>query len=133
MKWDEPASGWNDNQKSETWMIVLGILLIIAGVIALFSVVITTLASITFLGILLIISGIVQIILAFKKKESIIYNIIIGILYLFLGIITISHPVISLLSITLFFGIYFISIGIARIIIAFAVETENKGWILWEF
>ncbi len=123
--------GWIDEaRKGSRWIIVLGIIQILIGIVAIASPMITGLAVTTIVGALLLISGIFQIIQAFKSGNWGIgvmaflggaFGVICGILVLF-------DPLRGLAALTLVLAIYFVIDGIQRIVLASRLRPV-AGWV----
>lgn len=125
-----------------------GILLIIAGLLSLFTLAFTTFLSTLFIGWLLIIGGFFQIIHSVKhyihksKALQVENGDNHGYKYLYLGflnslfsiitgIIIIYDPFFAILSLTLLFSVFFIVSGTVRIINALIISGyQNKLWLI---
>lgn len=115
------------------WLLTLGILMLILGFCALSMPFIAALASVLFLGWLLIVGGILQGVHAFGQKQwgGLLWQFLIGILYLLVGVMLLSEPLRSLFALTLVLAIFFVVSGIFRIIAAFRLKPRrNWGWVL---
>ena len=115
------------------WLLTLGILMLIVGFCALSMPFVAALASVLFLGWLLIIGGVLQGVHAFGQKHwgGLFWQLLIGVLYLLIGLMLIVEPLRSLLALTLLLAIFFVVEGIFRIIAAFRLKPrDNWGWIL---
>ena len=91
------------------WLLTLGILMLILGFCALSMPFVAALASVLFLGWLLIIGGVLQGIHSFGQKHwgSLFWQLLIGILYLLIGVMLIVEPLRSLMALTLLLAIFF--------------------------
>ena len=121
--------------KSVNWSIALSILLIIAGFIALVLPMISGLGITLFLGWLLIISGVTHLIFAWKvhTTKRVLWEILLGIVYLFAGIYLIVHPVAGLLTLTLVLAFYLFVEGILELVLAFQLRPHSGwGWTLFD-
>jgi len=114
------------------WILALGMILIVLGVLALGSVVYMTLASVVFLGVLLMVGGVVQIVHAHsaKKWSGVFLYILGGILYLIIGMMVAANPGAGALALTLLLGVVFMVGGLFRIFSSLIVRYENWGWVL---
>ncbi|ETO92315.1 HdeD family acid-resistance protein [Legionella oakridgensis] len=122
-----------DIQRNWGWLLALGILFVILGVIGLGMVVGLTLVSMLFLGILLIIGGVFQIIDVFKSKrwKGSAWHALIAILYLIGGGIIIYDPFIASTIITILLAAVLIVMGITRFIMAIILRgSKGWGWLL---
>ncbi len=116
------------------WLVALGIAFIVLGVIGLGMSVSLTMVGILFFGWLLIIGGIFQIIETFQVSgwKSVLWHVILAVLYIIAGAIVLYDPVGSAVALTLFLGIAFIVTGIARSIMSFQLRPEPVwGWVLF--
>ncbi len=118
--------------KNWGWFLIWGIVLFILGIIAIGATTFTTLFSVIFLGTLLLLSGIVIIIDAFSfwwhKWSGFFLHLLIGILYGATGVMLIQSPAIASISITLLLGIFYLAVGIFRIIYSLSLRTPRWGW-----
>lgn len=115
------------------WFLALGILLIIVGLIAIGSAFIATFVSVVFLGWLLIIGGVMQLFSAFKMRarQHLFLQLLFGILALVVGILLIANPMSGALTVTLVLAIYFIVSGAFRIGATLGVRYPHWGWYLF--
>jgi len=86
--------------KAINWSIALSVLLIIAGLIALLLPFISGVAITLFFGWMMILSGITHLIFAFKTHTTggRVWEVLIGLIYLFTGFYLILHPLDALLA-----------------------------------
>jgi uncharacterized membrane protein HdeD (DUF308 family) len=121
--------------KSLNWSIFLSVLLILAGIIALFLPMVSGLGITLFLGWLLIVSGVTHFIFAFKSHHTghLIWELLLGAVYVFTGIYLILHPVAGLLTLTLFLAIYLFFEGILEVFQFFQIRPRHgAGWLLFD-
>lgn len=114
------------------WALVLGVALIAGGLLAISYPTITTLYSTTFFGVLLLISGGVQAGSAVWARgwDGFFLHLLIGLLYLFLGMILVERPLISAIEWTLLLAIFFVAAGLVRMIAALSLRFSGWGWSL---
>jgi uncharacterized membrane protein HdeD (DUF308 family) len=112
------------------WMLGLGILFIVLGIIGLGMSFALTLATALAFGILLILSGALQIFDAFGRTgwKGIVWHVLIGLLYLAAGVSTVTNPVAASALFTALLAGMFIAVGIFRIILAWT-NRQHRGWI----
>lgn len=120
-------------QRNWGWLLALGILFIVLGTLGLGMTVALTVASVIFFGIFILVGGILQLIQTFKCKgwKSILWHVIIGVLYIVAGFLITINPVGASLVLTMFFAVTLIVVGIVRIVVSFQVKTFGN-WI-WPF
>jgi uncharacterized membrane protein HdeD (DUF308 family) len=117
---------------SRAWwlLLVVGLMCLAAGVIVIAQpdISIVTLAVIA--GIFLLVDGIYDVILAIAQRgEGRGMLALVGVLSAIVGIILIRHPIESVVAVALLVGIWLVTIGIIRLIGAFAI-AGNRGWEL---
>lgn len=130
------------------WVIGVGIVLLVIGVLAVASPLVTGIAVTTAVGIYLVVGGVGQCLLAFRSGAfgRGIFVLLMGLVMLIAGGYMISQPVTALASITLFIAIYFLAAGVLMGIaslqlrpasgwgwmLANGVITLLLGWMLWK-
>jgi uncharacterized membrane protein HdeD (DUF308 family) len=118
---------------SSRWSTVWGILLIITGVLATGWPFFTAVAVSRIIAWLIVFAGVYHIIYAFHAKTvgSLVWDILVGLAYLAVGIYAIAHPLIAVSSLTvLLAGLFFVE-GVLDIIGYFQMRhRRGAGWIL---
>jgi uncharacterized membrane protein HdeD (DUF308 family) len=111
------------------WIVALGIVYMIAGLIALGSVVLATVVSVTLIGVMMLMAGIFEIVSAFQMKSwgKFFVWILLGALYAISGIIAFVDPLLVAGVLTLMLGAALVATGIVRIVLAF----QMKGGTPW--
>jgi uncharacterized membrane protein HdeD (DUF308 family) len=119
-------------RKSSLWLLVLGALLIVVGMVAISSSFIATLATVVILGTLLMIGGAVEIVDAFLGRgwRGFWMHLLAGILYLVLGFLLVQRPVAAAAIFTLMLAAAFFVGGLFRIIVALSERFYGWGWVL---
>jgi uncharacterized membrane protein HdeD (DUF308 family) len=115
------------------WILALGIVYVIAGFVALGSVVMATVASVLIVGVMMIVAGIAEIINAFQCKGwgRFLIWVLLGALYIVAGFITFENPLFAAAILTLLLGASLMASGIMRIILAFSMSREQPWiWLL---
>src|SRR5882724_3707999 len=115
------------------WIVALGLVYLIAGSVALGSVVLTTVASVFFVGIMMIVAGIAEIINAFQLKgwSNFLIWVLLGALYIFAGFVTFENPLLAAAVLTLVLGAALVASGLVRIFLAFSMKRESPWiWLL---
>jgi uncharacterized membrane protein HdeD (DUF308 family) len=122
-------------RKSIGWSIALSVLLILAGFFALLIPFISGIGITIFIGWLMIISGITHFVFAFKTHTTggVLWELLLGAVYLFTGVYLILHPLAGLLTLTLFLACYLFFEGIFEIIQYFQIRPRHgAGWLLFD-
>jgi len=112
------------------WIVAFGVISMIAGVIALGSVVAATASAVLIVGIMMIMAGVAEIFAAFRVKDwgKAIFWGLLGALYVAAGIIAINNPFAAATILTLFLGIALIAGGIVRMFLAWHMREAGKPW-----
>ena len=115
------------------WFVALGILMIVAGFIALMSVFLATIVSVLIVGWMMILSGIIEIIHGFQMKQwgRFFLWILIGALYVVGGVFAVLNPLLASTVLTLFLGVLLIVAGVFRIVLAMQMRSGSYwGWVV---
>jgi uncharacterized membrane protein HdeD (DUF308 family) len=126
-----PASGLEPLRAKSGWIIALGIVYVIAGFVALGSVVFATVVTVFVVGIMMLIAGAAEVINAFQIKTwgKFLLWLLLGVLYIVAGFVTFENPLLAAALLTLVLGFSLIASGIMRIVLAFSMK-EGTPW-LW--
>jgi len=113
------------------WIVALGAVYLIVGFIALGSVVMATVASVLVVGVMMIIAGVAEVFSAFQIKSwgKFLLWALLGMLYIIAGFVTFENPLLAAALLTLILGASLVASGIMRIILAFSMKRETP-WIL---
>jgi uncharacterized membrane protein HdeD (DUF308 family) len=105
--------------------------MILAGILVLGDVVLVTVISTIFIGMMAIVAGAFEIIHAFWTKGwgGFVWQVLLGILYIALGVVIISEPVASALILTYVLGLLLLISGLVRILLGFS-HWKAAGWIM---
>lgn len=109
------------------WDVILGVLVVIAGIVLLGNTVLATAISVLFLGWMALTSGIVIVIAAlFRIRSGGVWSAILGgAMLIVLGLFILRNPLVGALTLTLIAGALFFSSGITRVVGAMQV-TEAR-------
>jgi uncharacterized membrane protein HdeD (DUF308 family) len=112
------------------WIVGLGVVYLVAGVIALGSVVMATIASVWVVGIMMIIAGVAEVINAFQVKTwgKFILWMLLGALYIIAGFVAWDNPLLTAVWLTLILGAALVASGLVRIYLAFNMKAGSP-WI----
>jgi uncharacterized membrane protein HdeD (DUF308 family) len=113
------------------WIIALGVVFVIAGIIALGSVVMATAATVFVVGIMMVIAGVAEVINAFQIKTwgKFLLWLLLGALYIVAGFFAFENPLLAAAVLTLLLGFSLLVSGIMRIVLAFSMQ-DTTPW-LW--
>jgi uncharacterized membrane protein HdeD (DUF308 family) len=125
------APGLEPLRAKSGWIIALGIVYVIAGFVALGSVVFATVVTVFVVGIMMLIAGAAEVINAFQIKTwgKFLLWLLLGILYIVAGFVTFENPLLAAALLTLLLGFSLVASGIMRIALAFSMK-EGAPW-LW--
>lgn len=115
------------------WLLAAGIALIILGILGLGAVGLLSVASAIWFGAMIFVGGIIMLVDAARHGgwKSRLMHVLIGLLYLALGIYTFLNPLAATLSLTLVAGVMLIAVGILRVFVAFQTRPMSAWiWIL---
>lgn len=111
------------------WIVALGVVYVIAGLIALSSVVFATRVTVFVVGIMMLISGVAEVINAFQFKSwgRFLIWLLLGALYIVAGLLTFENPLLAASVLTLLLGAALVVSGVMRIVLAFSMR-EGMSW-----
>ena len=131
----EAVSGWaQDAKRNAGWLIALGVVTVIAGVLAMGSPLLSGLGVTLLVGIAMVIGGVARTIGAFQAGSfgQGALAFIGGILTFAAGMILAGRPGFGLTTLTLMLGGYLVVDGISGAILAFhARPGKGWGWMLF--
>jgi uncharacterized membrane protein HdeD (DUF308 family) len=112
------------------WIVALGVVYVVAGFIALGSIVMATVASVFVVGIMMIVAGVAELINAFQIKSwgKFLIWALLGVLYIVAGFVTFENPLFAAVLLTLLLGASLVASGVVRIFLAFNMKREMP-WI----
>ena len=112
------------------WLLAVGVLSIILGVIGLGMTLMLTLASVLYFGVLITIAGAAQVVQAFKCSgwTSLLSHLVIGLLYLAAGIMVVCWPLLASVVLTWILAGILLVVGVLRLVIA-VQHRALQGWL----
>jgi len=126
------VSGMEGVRKARGWLLGLGIVLILAGTLALGAAVLATIASVLFFGWVLLIAGAIEVGYAFSQPKwgGVILHVVNGVLGVVAGFILVLHPTSGAIVLTLLMAMFFMIGGLFRIITALLMRYPHWSWVL---
>jgi len=117
-------------KKKWGWLLALGVLLIVLGTVGLWMSFAMTLATVIMFGALLMVGGVFQLLNAFQIKswKSVLWHVLIALLYIAAGIVIFTDPVFASLSLTIALAWILIAVGLLRILMALQLRPAS-GWV----
>ncbi|MGP1387007.1 MAG: HdeD family acid-resistance protein [Thainema sp.] len=122
----------NLNQKvrvATTWSIVLGVLIILAGLLAILLPLVTSVAVVFILGWVFLISGVFRAVQAIQNQleRGFWMKLVVSVIYAVIGLLILTNLASGLVSLRLIIGLTVLVNGILEIILAFQIRPMN-GW-----
>lgn len=119
--------------RSWGWLLFLGIVQIIGGLVAFAIPVAATLAATIVFAAVLLVTGIFQLAHAFSVRRwtGVLYQALGGLLYLAAGVLLVIYPLTGALTLTIVIATLLIIEGVVRTVLAVRVGAqEGRGWFL---
>ncbi|MFE2263795.1 HdeD family acid-resistance protein [Streptomyces griseosporeus] len=115
-----------------SWIAVLGVILVIAGLVGLVYVAVATLTTMILFGWLLLIGGVVGLLHAIQARGSSFFwlGVIVAALNIAAGVVVIRHPHAAAAALTMFAALLFLSAGLFRVVGSLVVRGSQFGWTL---
>lgn len=118
---------------SPGWSLALGILLVIAGVVALLFPVLAAVTAALYVGWFALIAGVIELVVTWRTRNEphLGWRVAVGILYIVLGFLLVTNPVAGAASLALLVGGLMAASGVVEIMLA--VRNKPKagwGWLL---
>ena len=109
--------------------------MIIAGVLAIVIPPVAGIAVLVMVAWLLMFSGAVHLVFAWHTRTAggMIWELLLGILYIFVGIYVLLHPVAGLATLTLFLAVYLFLEGVLEFVLSFRLRPlPGSNWLLFD-
>jgi Uncharacterized conserved protein len=123
-----------DTKPSWGWLAFLGVISLIGGVLALFNPFAATLTAAMLAAWTFLLFGILTIVQAVGQEgrgATFLWNLLIGVLMIVLGISLIFRPLEGIISLTILVAVMFIVLGFAKFFYAFGLRPiRGWGWVL---
>lgn len=118
--------------KNWGWFFLWGLTLVALGCVAISAATFTTILSVIFIGVVILIAGVVITIDSFtfwwQKWSGFFLHLFMGLLYIATGVILIDTPLLGSIPLTLFLGVFYILVGISRMMYSALLQTPKWGW-----
>lgn len=125
----------DDLKKSAGLSIGMAVLMVVAGLLAIFNPFAAGLGISLVIGWLIVFSGILHVIYAFSAGGvgSFLWRTLVGILYIIGGLFLVLNPPIALASLTLTVGIVLIAESVLQFVAFYQLrDVTGSGWILFD-
>jgi uncharacterized membrane protein HdeD (DUF308 family) len=120
-------------KRASGWAIAVSIILIVLGILAITLPLVAAVAVTAIVGWLLMFGGITHIAAAFhaRRAGSVVWEILIGLIYVVGGGYMIYHPLLGVATLTLFLASLFLAEGVFEIVAFFGIRGQSgAGWML---
>ena len=117
------------------WSIVLAVLMTLVGLFAIIVPIVSGIAATLVVGWFFSVVGILHFLFAWKTHSTsgVLWEILLGVLYLFSGFYLLFHPLAGLASLTLLLGGYLLVKGLMQIVHYFQLQPRHgSGWLLFD-
>ena len=123
-------SDYRLQRKRTFWDLVLGVLLVIAGLFILGHAVLATVVSVLFLGWLALSAGVIALVAAVFRigRDGFWPLVVSGGLLAVLGLVVLRNPDVTAVTLTLVAGALFLTGGLSRLVGAF--QNDQYRWVL---
>jgi uncharacterized membrane protein HdeD (DUF308 family) len=113
------------------WSIAISLLIILAGILAIGLPVLAGIAVNLVVAWLLLFCGVAHLVFGWHLRGTggVIWQFLLGALYIVIGVYLLMHPVRGLVTLTLALAIYLFIEGVLELILAFQTQT-GRGWLL---
>jgi uncharacterized membrane protein HdeD (DUF308 family) len=122
-------------KESINWTIWLSVLMIVAGMLAIVVPPAAGIAVVVLVAWLLILSGGAHLVFAWHTRTAggIVWELILGLLYVGLGIYMLVQPIAGLASLTLLLAAYLFAEALLEFILSFTLRGQpGSGWLLFD-
>jgi len=119
-------------KKSVGWSIGLSVLMIVAGILAIASPLVAGITIDVLVAWLLVFSGAVHLVFSWNTRSAggFLWELLLGILYIFIGVYLLMHPLAGLMSLTIALAIYLFLEAILEFILGFTLRPlPGTGWL----
>jgi uncharacterized membrane protein HdeD (DUF308 family) len=115
------------------WSIAISLLIILAGILAIALPVLAGIAVNLVVAWLLLFCGVAHLVFGWHLRGvgGAIWQFLLGVLYIVIGVYLLLHPVAGLATLTLALAIYLFIEGVLELILAFQTQT-GRGWLLFD-
>ena len=117
-------------RQHRTWFLILGIVLVILGVLAIYYDLIATVISVLVFGWVLVIAGVAEIVHGFQTHRwgGFFLHLLPALLYLVVGALFLGYPLLGATALTLFLGAFFLVEGVFEIIGTLRIRPPHMVW-----
>jgi len=122
-------------RKAGGWVIVWGVSLIVAGIIAIVEPAVAAVATALLLAWLFVFAGVVELVYAFQQRahDGLAWKVISGLALLALGVYMLLFPIASIATLALLIAAFLAASGISSVLLAFKLRPKQGwGWVMFD-
>jgi len=122
-------------KKTMGWSIGLSVLMIVAGILAIASPLAAGIAVNLVVAWLLVFSGCTHLVFAWHTRSGrgFVWELLVGILYIFIGVYLLMHPLAGVVSLAIALAIYLFLEAVLEFILSFMLRPlPGTGWLLFD-
>jgi uncharacterized membrane protein HdeD (DUF308 family) len=122
-------------KESVGWSIGLSVLMLVAGILAIVMPPVAGIAVLVIVAWLLMFSGAAHLVFAWHTRTAggMIWELLLGILYIVVGVYALLHPAAGLASLTLFLAAYLFVEGVLEFVLSFRLRPmPGSSWLLFD-
>jgi len=122
-------------RKAGGWVIVWGVSLIVAGIIAIVEPAVAAVATALLLAWLFAFAGVVELVYAFQQRahDGLAWKVISGLALLALGVYMLLFPIASIATLALLIAAFLAASGISSVLLAFKLRPKQGwGWVMFD-
>ena len=124
-----------DIKSASGWSIAFGVLMILAGIIAICAPLLAGIVIVYIVAWTAILNGGAQLVYGFRACSGgrLVLEVLLGLLYIVAGAFILMHPGGGLLALTLIIALFFSVYGVIALVLAFQMRPNpGWGWILFD-
>jgi uncharacterized membrane protein HdeD (DUF308 family) len=124
-----------DSRRTGNWVIVWGVLLMVAGVLAIVIPAPAALAFTLLLAWLLVFAGVIEIVYAIHQRDEAGFGwkLAVGVATLALGVVMLVFPIASIATLALVIGAFLLASGASTVMLALRLRPKaGWGWVLFD-
>ena len=123
-------TGLDEVRRNWSWVLALGIGLLVLGLFAASSAFVTTLATVVFFGCLLLVAGVFEISNAFRHNGygGFWMHLFTGVLDVVCGALLVAFPLAGAAALTFILAVFFLVGGPVRVLSALIMKLPNGAW-----
>jgi len=115
------------------WVVALGIIQVVVGVLAVLMAVAATFATMIAIGVVALVGAAAQLVSVFTSRqwEGVVAHLLIALLYGAFGLVTLANPGLAAATLTLLLAVMLVVGGVFRIVMAASARFHDWGWAVF--